>query len=597
MNPSKHKHNNLQPSSDRKFSPASVIRLFSMGVLMVAIFGVPLCVKAVPVLVKADYQNLWYAEGFFDLFALAKSQMILGLGASAILSILFGLIFKTFKFKLDFFKIGLMVIGILAIVAALLSRDKQVALWGFYERQEGLLVFLAYLVLAMLVNVMAPNKREQRILMGTLLMSGVLMTVIALLQMIEVDITAFLNTLWGGDAGYLDKITMMDERTTAHVKAAYGTLYNPNPYGMYMAIMFGLALGYWLTIKKDPLVHYASMTVILFIFVGLLLSFSRAALLASGAALVASGLLNLGALRDRWKSATLLTVLMVIAVFGINYWSQGDLIGRMAAFNMDQQVHVEDAAIDKIKDITIDKNRVRLIATGVTLEAVFEGGTWTFYDEAGSLLNLQDDSRFEHYEITISDGFLKVVKGKSFLIFVCHEGQVMWLDRFGKAISLEPADSLGFEGKERMGSGRGYIWSRTLPLIVQQPLLGYGLDVFPTVFPQTDFIGKLRYMYDANLLIDKPHSWWLHYAMGFGLPGVMVFAALIINGILVSMRLWLKPPTGTQRNAPIAFACALGLLGWLVTSFFTDSTVGVGPLVFILLGLGSTWGRNSFAPK
>lgn len=587
MNPSRQKQSTLQPSSQSKFSPASVVRLFSMGILIITILGVPLCVKAVPVLVKADYQNLWYAEGFFDLFALAKSQMILGLGAAAILCILSGLFFKSFKFKWDLFKIGLMVTGMLAIAATMLSRDKYVALWGFYERQEGLLVFLAYLVLAMLANIMALKKKEEEILMVTLLLSGVLMTIFALLQMIGVDIASILNTLWGGDPGFLDKVMMMDERTTAHVRAAYGTLYNPNPYGMYMAIQFALALGYWLTIKKDRLVHDALMAVILIIFIGLLLSFSRAALLASGAALMTGGLLNLGILRERWKSASILTILMIIAVLGINSWSQGDLIGKMLAFNSDKQVHVEDAAIDKIKDVAIEKNKVKMIATAVTLEAVFEGGTWVFYDEAGALINLSKDLRYEKYDITISDAFLKVTKGKSFLIFVCHEGQAMWLDRFGKAISLEPADSLGFEGQERMGSGRGYIWSRTLPLIVQQPFLGHGFDVFPLAFPQNDFIGKLRYMYDANILIDKPHSWWLQYAVGFGIPGLLVFAALMVHGIFGTLWLWLKTPKGEQREASTAFAYALGLLGWLVTSFFTDSTVGVAPLVFILLGLNA----------
>ena len=51
---------------------------------------------------------------------------------------------------------------------------------------------------------------------------------------------------------------------------------------------------------------------------------------------------------------------------------------------------------------------------------------------------------------------------------------------------------------ERLGSGRGYIWSRSIPLIKQAGFMGLGADTYPEYFPQNDFKGK-----DATLVYYK----------------------------------------------------------------------------------------------
>ena len=46
-----------------------------------------------------------------------------------------------------------------------------------------------------------------------------------------------------------------------------------------------------------------------------------------------------------------------------------------------------------------------------------------------------------------------------------------------------------FDGKEKMGSARIYNWSRTIPLLKDTLLVGFGPDTFSKVFPQNDFFG------------------------------------------------------------------------------------------------------------
>ena len=71
------------------------------------------------------------------------------------------------------------------------------------------------------------------------------------------------------------------------------------------------------------------------------------------------------------------------------------------------------------------------------------------------------------------------------------------------------AEHIGFEGKEELGSSRGYIWSRTLPLLGNCLFTGFGPDTFTYNFPQNDVLAKY-YSYEQfnegfYVTVDKPH--------------------------------------------------------------------------------------------
>ena len=46
------------------------------------------------------------------------------------------------------------------------------------------------------------------------------------------------------------------------------------------------------------------------------------------------------------------------------------------------------------------------------------------------------------------------------------DGKLSMVDRFGTPVDLNvPVESFGFKGVERLGSNRGYIYSRSIPLL------------------------------------------------------------------------------------------------------------------------------------
>ena len=97
----------------------------------------------------------------------------------------------------------------------------------------------------------------------------------------------------------------------------------------------------------------------------------------------------------------------------------------------------------------------------------------------------------------------------------------------GKVTDIEAAESFGFTGKESFASGRGYIWSRSIPLLKKAIFIGYGPDTFIYIFPQNDIVGKLNYG-AIWAIISKPHNWYLQIALGYGVLSLICILALII---------------------------------------------------------------------
>lgn len=140
----------------------------------------------------------------------------------------------------------------------------------------------------------------------------------------------------------------------------------------------------------------------------------------------------------------------------------------------------------------------------------------------------------------------------------------------------------GFVGKERFGSGRGYIWSRTLPLLTHVLLFGKGPDVFPFVFPQYDYVGTIN-MGAANIMIDKPHNWYLQMMISFGMGGLL--SLILLGRTLCSASLSLITRSTLPSEEGTVAISLLGLVFcYGFTGMFYDSVISVSMLVWPLAG-------------
>ena len=112
---------------------------------------------------------------------------------------------------------------------------------------------------------------------------------------------------------------------------------------------------------------------------------------------------------------------------------------------------------------------------------------------------------------------------ETYFMFSEVDGKLSMVDRFGTPVDLNvPVESFGFKGVERLGSNRGYIYSRSIPLLKHNIILGAGADNFVLEFPQQDIKSKLEFLGDPYVIIDKPHNMFLQMGINDGCIALLV---------------------------------------------------------------------------
>ena len=128
------------------------------------------------------------------------------------------------------------------------------------------------------------------------------------------------------------------------------------------------------------------------------------------------------------------------------------------------------------------------------------------------------------------------------------------------------------------GTGRTYIWGKTLELVQDRPLIGYGLDSILYNFPHynIDARGSLR---TENTIVDKPHNVYVGILYGTGLIGFLGFILIIVYTVLISLKELFT------KKVSITSVLIIAWFGYLVQAIFNDSLPSVTSIMWLLAGV------------
>ncbi|MGE5422650.1 MAG: O-antigen ligase family protein [Ignavibacteriales bacterium] len=563
----------------------------STSVLIFTVAVIPLIVHLKMIPVNAEVLHYWNSFVNGDFFSYYKSLSIYG---AAFLTSCLMVIRRVSLRKLPHF-IPMSILIVCVILSTHFSPHPYTSVHGFPDRYEGAYVLLSYIVLLMGASTLIKETRSLKAITVSLMISAAVIGTIGLFQYFGVD---FYQTGVGRflvDFSQGSFTNTVNNQSNGLGKAVYGSLYNPNAFGMYMSMLFPFTLFMALFTKRKTTKILLGVLACL-LFADLLASFSRGSLIGAMVAVFITALLVRRRLLIHWRQGIGMVVLCGLIFFVMNIVSIGALGHRVESLVAVDQGHLEDQQIDKVKDFKIKGRELSLYCTKSVLKVKSTGSGLSFYDDNNQEIDTYaiggngtyglTDDRYKHFVININNNLLKIKKGKSFLYFRVLDQTFAFLDARGEAEALTPVQKFGFKGFERIGSGRGYIWSRTLPVLSRSLIIGKGPDTFALEFPQQDYKGKLRYMYDAYIIIDKPHNMYLQTALNTGL--VMLFAML---GIFC-LYLYRSGRTLIRGNSDdwysmSATAIFAAVVAYLISGLFTDSTVSVAPVFWVLLGLGS----------
>lgn len=596
------------------FKKSTTVNLFLIISLILIVAIIPLIMYVIPV-VLMDAGNLYWdgKDTHYDIFSYTKMQWLIALSVIAFLAYLISRKDNPFQEKGSIsYYIPMGIFLLFALLSSMLSEYKEVSFYGFLDRYEGLFVLLAYMgILFLAINTLREEKAIKFFFTG-LLSSAFIVTFLGSLQYFGFDYFQF---------DFVQKIITPKALEVADggVKAVYGvksvfsTLSNPNYVGSYTALLLPVIIVLLVAFKSYK--QKAIMAVLLLLtglcWIG---SDSRAGLVGGLTSLVIIAVMFRKKIIEHKKAMAVGIIVAVIVVVGANAALGGDIgnkIKNMLTLETKTEASGNRTALinglQGINDASLDANKVTISTEQGVFGIAIIDGRISCFDGANKIINTVikentaaditgststitvDDIRFSdiRLEVYAAMGTVEIYhKDFKLIDFILTEDGLdsnsnRWMVYRGdKAI-----EKFGFEGNETMGSGRGYIWSRSIPLLKDTIFWGNGPDTFALYFPQYDYLGKLITYEIGNIFVDKAHNFYLQTALNTGIISLLALLAIFVLYIVTSVRIYIKEEF--KNFTPFAgLACFTAVCGYLGAAFFNDSVVSVAPVFWVLLGLG-----------
>ena len=574
---------------------------------------VPLIVRARKVELPKYTANIFGLSTTYDLFSQDKFRVLLFF--SVILLILFALYFKDIIKKKDKVINIILILSaiflLLSLCSSVISEYKEVAFWGVYNRAEGFITILCYFIIFIYSIYTFKRTSEYKF--------------IAIPLLILIFINAFLgifqyagNDLIQTSLGKLIALPLSVKEETGgglsllyEAGKVYGTLFHYNYVGSFAAIVIPIMLV--LTIIEDNISYKITLGLGFVCSVWLLFgSTSRAGLVGILLSLfVAIIVFGKVIFKNKKQLATVVGSLLALIVI-VNFATSGSVFKRVPAmfkdafsiFNNTNDFDYKTSL--PLQDIVEDDKGIILKINNESLRLSFEGGKYKFTDTDGSniTINKVDNSyvlnsdkyksiSFNLYRASESSSRLDILKlifnnneNGSFLFKVKADDSLNLIDSSTfRDVDFVEAPSIGFNGKEKLGSARGYIWSRSLPLVKDNILLGSGPDTFILQFPQNDILAKYYAYGTPNMIVDKPHNLYLQIALNEGLIALIAFLLIMLTYIVDSLKIYALKKEYSYAEG-LGIASFLGVIAYLGAGIFNDSIISVAPVFWIVLGVG-----------
>lgn len=460
---------------------------------------------------------------------------------------------------------------LLAVLSSVFGEYPKVSLWGFATESEGLAAIFGYLVLFLACYEYFRTKSAIKVLSHTIFAITVI-----------VDILFLIERLFGPLIMMIFGI--FDERTGTAM--FFG---NSSNCGDFCAVISVAAMGCafveekkWLRYIKGFFAGGAMLIVIT--------TYSSAAVYGMLCGVIITVLLLIvNCPRDTKRSIAFSAVIIAPFILFFAIAPKSALTYIRSDFANGGTYSSENNFV--LKDISMKENTLSVSDEKNTmLITAKEDGTFLFTDGDGKELKRISDGKtafeqpFSNITAQIDDGIVTLDLGyDSTISFTVYDGSIQYVGMNGyleseldKSAFPELSDFYSF------GTGRGYIWLNTLPILSDSLVLGRGAGQFPFFFPQNDVVGSLNTHGTAHLLTDKPHNMYLGIAVSYGVPALLIFIAIAVVSLTRGLR------KSSCRSNGIYAGIIGSILCFLIMGIANDSNPVISPLFWSFLGVAAT---------
>ncbi len=491
--------------------------------------------------------------------------------------------------------IPLAVYAILAILSTLFSDYIIFSLRGSFEMFESIFALLGYCIIVYYAYLFLKSEKDFKTVFHYIVGITLVMCFIGVLQFFKLDI--FHMELGKNILIPVELRGAYDITFAFGENRVYTTLYNPNYVGVFAALLLPIIIVMLFYQKK-----ILPIIILIVALIGLVICVIGSQSLSGFVGIVVSVffviILMWRYLVKRYYISIPVITLMIVGFILFNNYNDNYFSSRIISSLQETKteydltdIHTEDNYVS----LTYKNNELRITvsadAFGVSTIYGFDADNNTVainYDPTTAIYTVIDE-RFSNITLGLDASFpgaffIKVSDVYWLFTNSTEDGNFRYINRFGKFDKIVTAPSAVFTGNESFASGRGYIWSRTIPMLKDYMLLGSGPDTYAMAFPQQDYFNLYQFGFGTQIL-NKPHNMYLQMAVQTGVLSLIAFLVFYMIYFVSSFKLYIRG-IYTTFYAKLGVAVFIGTISYMVVGLTNDSTVNTAPIYWTLVGIG-----------
>jgi len=474
----------------------------------------------------AKYEWFSTNDTEFDFFLVYKKFGIIIISAVMLFSlvkILLNTYDATKKYKCNKVIFGSLIIyAAMSILSSVFAEDVKTAFLGGYAQHESLFVLLGYFVMFAFTYYFVNNERNIVHFLRLFMWGVAVIAFLGVLQYIKADF--FASTLGK------NIITMFSDIKGSQVSLAfepghvYMTLYNPNYVGSYVAVTLPVIVAGIFVMEKRY--EKIVMAVVSFMLVICLLgSNSTTGMTAIAVSVLLFAILCIPMYKKYLKQLAIVLTGIIVVLAVVVCINRDKIADALSKYKLSEDNYAYD-------NVVLHKDCVEVGYKGETLYLVCD-----VLNDNNAAITVYDSNRQELPLVPADNAGSVRVEGNEFyngLIFYGNayedgskafsidyggktltftnqtdDGSYQLKNVYGKFVKeINNAESIGFENHETFASRRGFIWSRSIPILKETLIIGAGPDNYIYKFPNDDYVSLANNSYTGEV-VTKPHNMYL----------------------------------------------------------------------------------------
>lgn len=500
---------------------------------------------------------------------------------------------KTIKKPLVLIPLGVYLL--FCILSTIFSKYLSYTLAGSFEQFESIFALMGYGLIVYYAIVFVQSENDIKYIMTYLLASVFFMSLLGVFQYLGHD---FFASEAGKNIIIPAEIRQnYDINFRFPVKTTYLTLYNPNYVGSYIALFIPLVLTMIFFQRK---IYILSLQIL--IVIGLAISTigsdSDSGMIAVAAVIILIPIFMWRNILKRWYIVFPAFAIIIVALVVIDK-QEGGIIGR----KIESGLRFERTKYN-LSELRTEDDHVSFKYKGNTMMVSYNmsedmNGFFTQTDEQGNPIEFSFDvatGKFTSMDVRFPGIVLNADLSQYGVFNIIIHGQqwdfykdiskntYYYINQYGKIDKIIEAPSSIFTGYEKFATSRGYLWSRTIPLLKDYIILGSGPDTFAMAFPQNDYMNlRLNNLHVG--VLTKPHNMYLQIAVQTGLLSLVAFLIFYLMYFITSIRLYIRGRF-TSYYAQVGVAIFISTIAYMITGLANDSSITTAPIFWALMGIG-----------